>query len=90
MPISPLIPLIGLILIVANIFLGMVYPAWSPTAMGVQLFIGGMTTLLISVIDLINPVGITPFERATLFIAGCIDCSAGYYMVLLETRRPIA
>lgn len=90
MTISPLIPLVGLVLIVANIFLAMVYPVWSPTVMGVQLFIGGMTTLLISVIDLINPVGITPGERAILFIAGCIDCSAGYYMVLLETQKQAA
>ena len=87
MNISPVIPLIGLILIIANIFLGIIYPAASPTMMGLQLFIAGMVTLLISVIDLVNPIGITPFERAVLFIAGSIDCSAGYYMVLLETRR---
>ena len=55
--------------------------------MGVQLFIGGMTTLLISVIDLINPIGIAEYERFLLFLSGCINCSLGYYMVLLELRK---
>ena len=90
MTISPLIPLVGLVLIVANIFLAMVYPIWSPTAMGVQLFIGGMTTIIISVVSLLNPIGISPPERAILFITGCIDCSAGYYMVLSETQKRMA
>lgn len=83
----PMIPLVGLLLIIANIALAAVRPYWSPTAMGIQLFIGGMTTILISVIDLINPLGIVEFERVLLFVSGCINCFAGYYMVLLETRR---
>jgi hypothetical protein len=87
MEISPLIPLVGLILIVGNIILAAVRPFTAPTAMGVQLFLGGMTTILISVIDLINPVGIMEFERALLFVSGCINCFFGYYMVLLETWR---
>jgi len=42
---SPLIPVVGLALIVANIVLAAVRPYWAPTAMGIQLFIGGMTTI---------------------------------------------
>lgn len=87
MQISPMIPLFGLLLIAANIILAAVRPYWSPTAMGLQLFVGGMTTILIAVIDLINPLGIMEFERLLLFVSGCINCSVGYYMVLLEMRR---
>ena len=81
------IPVVGLLLIIANVVLATVRPYWSPTAMGIQLFIGGMTTILIAVIDLINPLGIVEFERVLLFVSGCINCSIGYYMVLLELRR---
>ncbi|MCG3141538.1 MAG: hypothetical protein HDKAJFGB_02824 [Anaerolineae bacterium] len=84
---SPLIPVVGLALIVANIVLAAVRPYWAPTAMGIQLFIGGMTTILIAVIDLINPVGIVEFERVLLFVSGCLNCTLGYYMTLLEMRR---
>lgn len=87
MQISPLIPVVGLLLIIANIVLAAVRPYWSPTAMGIQLFVGGMTTILIAVIDLINPLDIVEFERVLLFVSGCINCSIGYYMVLLEMRR---
>ena len=87
MPISPLIPIVGLLLVAANVILAAVRPYWSPTAMGIQLFFGGMTTILIAVIDLINPVGIVEFERILLFVSGCLNCMLGYYMVLLETRR---
>jgi hypothetical protein len=87
MQISPMIPLFGLLLIAANIILAAVRPYWSPTAMGLQLFVGGMLTILIAVVDLINPLGIMEFERVLLFVSGCINCSVGYYMVLLETRR---
>lgn len=84
---SPLIPVVGLALIVANIVLAAVRPYWAPTAMGIQLFTGGMTTILIAVIDLINPVGIVEFERVLLFVSGCLNCTLGYYMTLLEMRR---
>jgi hypothetical protein len=87
MQISPLVPLFGLLLIIANITLAAVRRYWSPTAMGLQLYVAGMTTILIAVIDLINPLGIVEFERVLLFISGCINCSVGYYMVLLEMRR---
>lgn len=87
MEISPAVPLFGLVLIAANILLAAVRPFASPTAIGVQLYIGGMITILVAVIDLINPSGISGLERAFLFIAGCLNCSVGYYMVLLETRR---
>jgi vacuolar-type H+-ATPase subunit I/STV1 len=84
---APFIPIIGLLLIVANIALAATRPYWSPTAMAIQLFIGGMTTLLIAVIDLINPLGITELEQVLLFVSGCINCALGYYMTLLELRR---
>ncbi len=87
MDISPAVPIVGLVLIVGNIFLAAVRPFAPPTVMGVQLFIGGMITLIIAVLDLINPIGIGAFERALIFVSGCINCAAGYYMVLLETRR---
>lgn len=87
MQISPLIPIIGLVLIVVNVIVAAVRPSFPPTLMGAQLFIGGMATLLISVIDLINPIGIAEYERWLLFLGGCINCSAGYYMVLLEIRK---
>jgi hypothetical protein len=87
MQISPLIPLVGLGLIIGNVILATVRPFWAPTAMGIQLFIGGMTTILIAVLDLVNPVGIVEFERLLLFVSGCLNCSIGYYMVLLEMRR---
>lgn len=87
MQISPLIPIIGLLLIAVNVIIAAVRPSYPPTLMGVQLFIGGMTTLLISVIDLINPIGIAAYERYLLFLSGCINCSAGYYMALLELRK---
>lgn len=87
MQISPLIPLVGLAVILGNIILATIRPFWSPTAMGLQLFVGGMTTILIAVIDLINPVGIVEMERVMLFVSGCLNCFIGYYMVLLETRR---
>lgn len=81
------IPLIGLFLIGVNVALAVVSPYRPPKFMGIQLFLGGMTTLLIAVIDLINPVGISEFERVLLFFSGCLNCTIGYYMVLLETRR---
>lgn len=87
MQISPLVPLVGLILIVANILVAAVRPASPPTVMGVQLFIGGMTTLIIAVVDMINPMHITEFERLLLFVSGCINCSVGYYMTLLDMRK---
>lgn len=87
MRISPIIPLVGLLLIVVNVVLAVVSPYRPPRFMGIQLFVGGMTTLLIAVIDLINPVGVSEFERVLLFFSGCLNCTIGYYMVLLETRR---
>jgi hypothetical protein len=87
MQISPVVPAFGLILIVFNIVLAALRPYAHPTIMGVQLFIGGMITILIAVVDLINPIGISAYERAVLFISGCINCSVGYYMVLLEIRK---
>lgn len=87
MPINPLIPIVGLVLLITNIILAVVRPSSPPTAMGVQLFIGGMTTLVIAVVDLIDPVHISSFERILLFLAGCINCSAGYYMILLEMQK---
>ena len=85
--VSPTIPVVGFIIIAANIIFAAFRPYSSPTVMGVQLFIGGMITLIISVLDLLNPIGISPFERMTLFVAGCIDCSAGYFMVLARSRQ---
>ncbi len=87
MQISPFIPIAGLLLVVINVLIAAVRPSYPPTLMGIQLFIGGMTTLLISVIDLVNPIGIAEYERFFLFFAGCINCSLGYYMVLLERRK---
>ena len=85
--VSPAIPVVGFILIAGNIIFAAVRPYSSPTVMGVQLFIGGMTTLIISVLDLLNPIGISPYERLLLFVGGCINCSAGYYMVLARSRQ---
>ena len=88
MPITPLIPIVGLIVIVANIVACATFPYSSPTIMGLQLFVGGMTTLIIAVVALINPMqGISGFERMLLFVAGSINCSIGYYMVLLHLQR---
>lgn len=87
MSISPLVPLVGFLLILGNILIAATRPYSSPTVMGVQLFIGGMTTLSISVVDLLLPVGIGEFERFLLFVTGCINCSLGYYMVLLQSQR---
>jgi hypothetical protein len=87
MQISPLVPLVGLFVIVANIIVAAVRPSFPPTVMGVQLFIGGMTTLTISVAHLIVPVGIEEFEQVLLFVTGCINCALGYYMVLLEIQK---
>lgn len=87
MDISPLVPLVGLILIIVNVLVGALGAVVEPRFMGVQLFLAGMTTILISVIDLLNPVGIGAAERLFLFIAGSINCSLGYYMVLLEIRK---
>jgi len=87
MEISPLVPVAGIVLIVANVLVAVISPYTPPKLMGLELFIAGMITILISVLDLINPIGISALERALLFIAGCVNCSAGYYMVLLELRR---
>lgn len=87
MEISPLIPLVGLLIIIANIIVAAVRPYAPPTMMGVQLFIGGMITLIVAVLDLLNPVGVQEYERLLLFLAGCINCSLGYYMVLLQSRK---
>lgn len=87
MPISPLVPIVGLVVIVGNIIAAALRPSAPPTAMGVQLFVGGMTTLIIAVVDLVNPIGISEFERVLLFVSGCINCSVGYYMTLLEIRK---
>jgi hypothetical protein len=87
MQISTVVPAFGLILLVFNIVLAAVRPLAHPTIMGIQLYIAGMITLLIAVIDLINPIGITATERAVLFISGCLNCFIGYYMVLLEIRK---
>ncbi len=95
MDISPIVPLVGLVIIVANILVAAMSPRFPPRLMGVQLFFAGMVILTLSVVSLINPVGVTPehptgiagLERFLLFISGCINCWAGYYMVLLESRR---
>lgn len=89
MNINPLIPLVGLIVIVGNLILAAVRPYSPPTFMGIQLFIGGMTTLTVAVVDLLNPVGIVEYERVLLFLSGCINCSIGYYMVLREGQREV-
>ena len=85
--ISPLVPIVGLLVIIGNVVVAAVRPYLPPTVMGIQLFIGGMTTLIIAVIDLLSPIGIAEYERVLLFLAGCINCSIGYYMVLLEIRK---
>lgn len=87
MNVNPLIPLVGLIVIIGNIVVAAVRPYSPPTVMGIQLFIGGMTTLTVAVVDLLNPIGIAEYERLLLFLAGCINCSIGYYMVLLQSQR---
>ncbi|MCC7165326.1 MAG: hypothetical protein IT331_22700 [Anaerolineae bacterium] len=87
MQISLGIPLLGLVLVMFNVIVAAVRPYASPTLMGTQLFVGGMITILISVIDLINPIGITEYEGFFLFISGCINCTAGYFMTLLEIRK---
>ncbi len=87
MQISPIVPGIGLFLIALNVIIAAVRPYTQPTIMGVELFIGGMIIILVSVVDLINPIGISSTERALLFISGCVNCSVGYYMVLLELRK---
>lgn len=87
MPISPLVPVLGLFVIAANILVSALRPSLSPTLMGVQLFIGGMTTLIIAVVDYLAPVDITEFERVLLFVSGCVNCAIGYYMTLLEMRK---
>jgi hypothetical protein len=95
MDISPGVPLVGLVVIVANILVAALSPRFPPRLMGVQLFFSGMVVLTLSVVSLINPVGITEatphgivgLERALLFIMGSINCWVGYYMVLLESRR---
>lgn len=84
---SPVLPLVGLLLIIANILLAALRPYWSPTAMGIQLFLGGMVTLIVAVVSLINPLGFSEMERVVLFVCGCINCAVGYYMALLEMRR---
>lgn len=86
MSVSPIIPLIGLALVIFNVALAAFRPYLPPKAMGIQLFFGGMTTLIIAVLDLVNPLGIAEYERILLFIAGCINCSLGYYMVLREMQ----
>lgn len=87
MEISALIPIVGLVVLIGNIVVAVMFPPFPPKAMGMQLFIAGMTTLVIAVVDLLDPTGITAFERMLLFLAGCINCSVGYYMVLLEIQK---
>ena len=87
MEISALIPIVGLLVLILNIVIAVMLPPFPPKAMGVQLFIAGMTTLIIAVVDLVDPIGISAFERMLLFLAGCVNCSVGYYMVLLEIQR---
>lgn len=87
MQVSPEVPAFGLTLIVFNVLVALVRPYRPPTFMGVELWIGGMVTLVVAIVDLLNPLGIGAFERTLLFIAGSINCAAGYYMVLLEARR---
>lgn len=82
MTIDPTVPLFGLILIAANILLAAARPFAPPALMGLQLFTGGLFTLMISVVDLVNPLGIAPTERLIAFMAGTLNCAAGYYMVL--------
>lgn len=87
MQLSSLVPIVGLLVIVGNILIAAVRPYLPPYVMGVQLFIGGMTTLIIAVLDLISPIGIAEYERVLLFVTGCINCSLGYYMVLMENQK---
>jgi hypothetical membrane protein len=84
---SPLLPLVGLLLMTANILLAALRPYRAPTAMGIQVFVGGMVTLTVAVVSLINPLGFAELERVVLFVSGCINCAVGYYMALLEMRR---
>jgi hypothetical protein len=88
MQIDPGIPFFGLVLIVVNVAVAAVLPYVAPRFMGVQLFIAGMVTIIIAIVDLINPIGtVVGSERILLFIGGCINCSLGYYMVLLEIQK---
>lgn len=82
MAIDPIVPLIGFILIAANVLLAVMSPFSPPAIMGLQLFTGGLITLMVSVVDIVNPLGIGPVERFLTFAAGSGNCFAGYYMVL--------
>jgi hypothetical protein len=90
MSISPAVPVFGLLLVAINVLIAAVRPYLPPTVMGIQLYLAGLTTLTIAVLDLINPIGIAPYERVILFVGGCINCSLGYYMALLENQRRLA
>lgn len=86
MQISPIVPLFGLVLIAANVGLSLFLPQALPKAVGLQLYVAGLVTLLVSVIDLINPLGISAGERVFVFCAGSLDCGIAYYMVLRDSR----
>lgn len=82
MAIDPVVPAIGFVLIAANVLLAVLSPYLSPAIMGLELFVGGLMTLVVSVVDIVNPLGIGPVERFLAFAAGSGNCFAGYYMVL--------
>lgn len=87
MPQYPLLTLL-IMLVLFNVLITFALPARSRVVMGTELFIAGIVTLIIAVMDLLNPLGISDGERLILFVAGCINCFTGYYMTLLETSAP--
>lgn len=87
MPQYPILTLL-VMLVLFNVVIAFALPARSRLVMGMELFIAGLVTLMIAVIDVLNPLGIGEGERLIIFVAGCINCFSGYYMALLETSAP--
>jgi hypothetical protein len=84
MQIEPWVPLTGLFLIILNVAIAVLRPYWLATLLGIQMFIGGLTTLTISVVHLVNPVGIEGAEQFLAFVTGSLNCTIAYFMVLYE------
>jgi hypothetical protein len=76
--------LILIVLVFFNVFIAFLNAPFTRTMMGIELFMGGIFTLIIPIADLLGNLGIGVVEGFLLFFAGTLDCIIGYYMVLRE------
>ena len=58
-----------------------------PQVMGFLVFVAGLVMLVVSVLDTIISIGISPVERFVMFGVGALTCILGYLMATAVRSR---